>query len=115
MDVSIKENPVIVGNRLVKKESVHILAQICVLARKDGVNMINIWAGTQKWIAQAVVVSNIIFYLDIMENDTIIVILLLSLLGCGIIGVCIYIIIDYIRKNKKQSLYPQRHPKKGKK
>jgi hypothetical protein len=23
------------------------------LARKDGVNMINIWAGTQKWIAQA--------------------------------------------------------------
>ena len=40
------------GNRLVKKESVLTLVLICVLARKDGVNMINIWAGIQKWIAQ---------------------------------------------------------------
>ena len=50
-----------------------------------------------------------------MENDTIIVIVLLSLLGCGIIGVGIYLIINYIQKNKKQSPYPQRHLKKGKK
>jgi hypothetical protein len=57
MVVNIREILVIVGNRLVKKESVHIVARSCELAKKDGVNMINIWAGTQKWIAQAVVVS----------------------------------------------------------
>jgi len=63
-----------------------------------------------------VVVNKIIFYLDIMETDTIIIIVLLSLLGCGIIGVGVYLIIDYIQKNKKQSSYRrQSHQKNSKK
>jgi hypothetical protein len=48
MVVNIKETPVIVENLLVRKASVHTLVLTYVLARKDGVNMINIWAETQK-------------------------------------------------------------------
>ena len=108
MVVNIKEIPVIVGNHPVKKVSVHILVLICVLERKDGVNMINIWAGTQGLIAQAVVVSEILFYLDIMETNIIIVIVLLSLIGCGIIGVVIYLIVEFSKKNKNP--HPRPHP-----
>ena len=43
----------------------------------------------------------------------IIMIVILSLFGCGIIGVGIYLIVDYIQKNKKQS--PYRHPSHQKK
>jgi len=75
--------------------------------------MINIWVGTQKWIAPVVVVNEIIFYLDIMETNTIIVIVLLSILGCGIIGVGIYLIITFIKKNKNPhpSPHPRPHPR----
>jgi hypothetical protein len=92
MVVNIREIPVIVEKRLVKKASVHILVRTCVSARKDGVNMM----GTPKWIAPVVVVSEILFYLDIMETNTIVVIVLLSILGCGIIGVVIQFIYDKV-------------------
>jgi hypothetical protein len=57
MVVNIKETLVIVEKRLVKKASVHILVRTCVSARKDGVNTINIWEGTQMLIALDVVVA----------------------------------------------------------
>jgi len=57
-------------------------------------------------------VSKILFYLDIMESDTIVVIVLLSLLVCGIIGVGIYLIVEYIRKNNKQRPYQKKIIKK---
>jgi hypothetical protein len=108
MVVNIKEIPVIVGNHHVKKVNVHILVLTCVLERKDGVNMINIWMGTRELIALVVVVSEILFYLDIMETNMIIVIVLLSLLVCGIIGVVIYLIVEFSKKNKNP--HPRPHP-----
>jgi hypothetical protein len=57
MVVNLEEFPVIVENHLVNEVSVHILVRTCESAKKDGVNMINIWAGTPTWIAPVVVVS----------------------------------------------------------
>jgi len=70
--------------------------------------MINIWMGTRELIALVVVVSEILFYLDIMETNMIIVIVLLSLLVCGIIGVVIYLIVEFSKKNKNP--HPRPHP-----
>jgi hypothetical protein len=57
-----------------------------------------------------VVVSEILFYLDIMETNTIVVIVLLSILGCGIIGVGIYLIVEFSKKNKNPHPRPHPHP-----
>ncbi len=43
-----------------------------------------------------------------METNTIVVIVLLSLLGCGIIGVIIYLIVEFSKKNKNR---PHPHPR----
>jgi hypothetical protein len=47
-----------------------------------------------------------------METNTIVVIVLLSLLGCGIIGVIIYLIVEFSKKKENPSPKPHPHPPK---
>ena len=48
-----------------------------------------------------------------METNTIIIIVLLSIIACGIIGVGIYLIITFTKKNKNPSPYPPQKCLKG--
>ena len=45
-----------------------------------------------------------------METNTIVVIVLLSILGCGIIGVGIYLIVEFSKKKENPHPSPRPHP-----